>query len=121
MPGKEILLNDTIGFIRALPPKLVDAFASTLEDSIESDILFHTVDASDPKIREKMQVVNDILEKIGATQPRIYVFNKIDLISEDQQKILKTEFEDLDPIFVSSYTKDGFDEIKEKILSASQY
>lgn len=62
--GVEILFSDTIGFIRDLPPKLVDAFASTLEDSIESDILFHVIDASDPKMPEKIQVVEDILERI---------------------------------------------------------
>lgn len=60
---KEILINDTIWFIRELPPELIDAFSSTLEDSIESDILLHVVDASDPKIETKIKVVDDILEK----------------------------------------------------------
>lgn len=78
--GKELLINDTIGFIQDLPPELIDAFASTLEDSIESDILLHVIDANDPKIQMKMQVVNDILDKIWANQQRILVFNKIDLV-----------------------------------------
>jgi len=121
MPWKEVLLNDTIGFIRNLPPKLVDAFASTLEDSIESDILFHVVDASDPKIYEKIQIVDEILEKIGASQKKVYIFNKIDLIWEEEIKNLKTKFEDLDCIFVSSYNKDGFESIKQKILLESSY
>jgi len=120
-PWKEVLLNDTIGFIRNLPPKLVDAFASTLEDSIESDLLFHVVDASDPKIHEKIEVVNDILEKIGAEQPRIYVFNKMDLVSSDHQKKLQEEFSKYSPIYVSSHTKNGFEEIKDRILSASSH
>jgi len=64
IPPKEILINDTIGFIRELPPKLVDAFASTLEDSIESNILLHVIDASDPKVNLKIDVVDEILEKI---------------------------------------------------------
>ncbi|PID83973.1 GTPase HflX, partial [Candidatus Gracilibacteria bacterium] len=80
-PGKEFLINDTIGFIRDLPPELIDAFTSTLEDSIEADILLHTVDACDPKLEEKIEVVDEILERIGATQKKIYVFNKIDGIS----------------------------------------
>ncbi len=121
IPGKEVLLNDTIGFIRNLPPKLVDAFASTLEDSIESDILFHVVDASDPKIHEKIEVVDDILEKIWATQKKLYVFNKIDMISEDQKKKLTEEFQDLDVIFVSSQTQAWFTELKERILLESMY
>ena len=75
---KEYLVNDTIWFIRDLPPELIDAFTSTLEDSIEADLLLHTIDASDPKIKEKIKVVDDILENIWATQKKIYVFNKID-------------------------------------------
>jgi GTP-binding protein HflX len=62
--GKEFLINDTIGFIRELPPKLIEAFTSTLEDSIESDLLLHVVDASDPKNMLKVKVVDEILEKI---------------------------------------------------------
>jgi len=64
MKGTEVLLSDTIGFIRNLPPQLVDAFASTLEDSIESDLIFHVIDASDPKVVEKIKVVDDILDTI---------------------------------------------------------
>ena len=62
--GKEILLNDTIGFIRDLPPKLIDAFSSTLEDSIESKFLLHIIDASDPFVSERINVVNEILDDI---------------------------------------------------------
>jgi len=64
IPAKEILINDTIGFIRELPPKLVEAFKSTLEDSIESDLLLHIVDCSDPKVSIKLNVVDEILENI---------------------------------------------------------
>jgi len=62
--GKEVLLNDTIWFIRDLPPKLIDAFSSTLEDSIESKFLFHIIDASDPFVQERINVVNEILDDI---------------------------------------------------------
>lgn len=62
--GTEILVNDTIGFIRDLPPDLIAAFSSTLEDSIESDLLLHVVDAGDPKVYEKMAIVDETLEKI---------------------------------------------------------
>lgn len=101
LPGKEVLLSDTIGFIRDLPPNLVDAFASTLEDSIESDVLLHVVDASDPKIDEKLQVVEDILEKIWANQEIIYVFNKIDSLTEGELEDIKSRFKDKNPIYVS--------------------
>ncbi|MDD2917075.1 MAG: GTPase HflX, partial [Candidatus Gracilibacteria bacterium] len=69
--GKEILINDTIGFIRDLPPELIRAFSSTLEDSIEADILLHVIDAHDPKVLEKIDIVETTLSSIGAKQQRI--------------------------------------------------
>ena len=87
IPPKEILINDTIWFIRELPPELIDAFKSTLEDSIEADLLLHVIDCSDPKLENKIQVVEDILEKIKANQQRIYVFNKMDFLSNDEFEI----------------------------------
>lgn len=114
--GIEILLSDTIGFIRDLPPELVDAFASTLEDSIESDILFHVVDSSDPKIDEKIQVVDTILERIGAKQEKVYVFNKVDMLSKKAFSELKKRHKDKETLFVSTYEKIGLESI-EKYLS----
>ncbi|MFA5917024.1 MAG: GTPase HflX [Candidatus Gracilibacteria bacterium] len=114
--GTEILLNDTIGFIRDLPPDLIKAFASTLEDSIESDLLLHVVDASDKKIEEKMKVVDDILDSIKATQTKLYVFNKIDLLTVKELKDLKKRFKTYKPIFVSSYEKIGLEELKNEII-----
>lgn len=119
VPGKEVLLSDTIWFIRELPPELVDAFASTLEDSIESDILFHVVDASDPKIGEKIQVVDDILDTIGATQPRIYVFNKTDNIDGHTLVELKKRYFKLKPLYISTKHKQGFDALIETMLHYS--
>jgi GTP-binding protein HflX len=82
---------------------LIEAFASTLEDSIESDILLHVIDSSDPKIEEKIKVVDDILENIKANQKKIYVFNKIDLLNEGTIKELQEKYEYLNPIFISSF------------------
>lgn len=87
--GTEILVNDTIGFIRDLPPDLIAAFSSTLEDSIESDLLLHVVDAGDPKVYEKMAIVDETLEKIGAKQKRLFVFNKIDACPPERVMELK--------------------------------
>jgi GTP-binding protein HflX len=99
------LISDTIGFIRELPPKLIEAFKSTLEDSIESDILLHVIDASDPQVRQKVTVVDDILEGIGATQKRIYVFNKIDQISQEKQDTLQKTYQDYRTFFCVSKRK----------------
>ncbi len=78
--GRTILVNDTIGFMRDLPPDLIKAFKSTLEDSVHADILLHIVDANDPLVDDKIQVVDTILDSIGASQERVLVFNKIDLL-----------------------------------------
>ncbi|MDD5213386.1 MAG: 50S ribosome-binding GTPase [Candidatus Gracilibacteria bacterium] len=112
---KEVLVNDTIGFIRDLPPNLIDAFSSTLEDSIEADLLLHVIDASDPKIADKIKVVEDILAKINANQKRLYVFNKIDLIDEAKKVELTEKFKDLNPIFISTYDKIGIEDLKQII------
>ncbi len=110
----EMLLNDTIWFIRDLPPNLIEAFRSTLEDSIESDLLLHVVDISDKKVEEKIKVVDDILDKIWAKQTKIYIFNKIDLVNNIEK--LKIKFLDFNPVFVSSYKKKGLKELKKEIL-----
>ena len=116
--GIDILLNDTIGFIRDLPPNLIDAFSSTLEDSIESDLLFHVVDASDPKIQDKIEVVDTILENIGATQKKIYIFNKCDQIDAMKMHELEIQYEYLNPIFVSAYSKMWFEDLKQLIVQS---
>ena len=113
--GKEILVNDTIGFIRDLPPELIRAFSSTLEDSIEADILLHVIDASDPKVLEKIDIVDTTLSNIGATQPRIYVFNKIDHMSELAILMMREQFAELNPLFISAVSERGIGELKERI------
>jgi GTP-binding protein HflX len=114
IPPKEILVNDTIWFIRELPPKLVDAFKSTLEDSVESNLLLHVIDASDPKLEEKIEVVEEILEKIWANQKRLNVFNKIDILNNKEE--LKEKFSYLDPIFISVNENIGMQELKKIIV-----
>ncbi len=114
--GQEILLNDTIWFIRDLPPKLIDAFSSTLEDSIESKFLLHIIDASDPFVQERINVVNEILDDIWANQPRIMVLNKIDLIDDNKLKELKERYKKFDPIFISVHQEIGIEKLKEKII-----
>lgn len=111
--GKEVLLNDTIGFIRDLPPKLIKAFSSTLEDSIESDILLHVIDAGDPFIHERIQVVNDVLDQIGAKQPRIMVFNKIDTIDDKVKAALQEKYANETILRTSTYTWAWLEDIKQ--------
>lgn len=113
--GKEVLLIDTIGFIRELPPQLIKAFASTLEDSIQSDLLLHVIDASDPDYQTKIEVVEDILHRIHADQQVIYVFNKIDQIDSLHQKTITDVYQDRPHVFVSAQIGLGLEELKEMI------
>lgn len=112
----DILIYDTIGFIRDLPPELIDAFSSTLEESISCEMLLEVVDASDPHWRERIEVTDTILEKIGAKQKKWYIFNQIDKISAHDLKILKKDTKIYAPLFVSAKTGIGLEEIKMKLL-----
>ena len=79
----EIILADTVGFIRHLPHQLVEAFKSTLEEVAEADLLLHVVDGSSPERREQIEQVQKVLQEIEADRiPQISVFNKIDLTGE---------------------------------------
>ncbi len=84
LPGRaSIILADTVGFIRHLPHKLVEAFKSTLEEVTEADLLLHVVDTANPERREQAQQVDQVLAEIHAEHvDRITVFNKIDLVNE---------------------------------------
>lgn len=112
-----ILLNDTIGFMRDLPPQLFDAFSSTLEDSIESDLLLHVVDITDPEIWQKIDIVNNILQQIKANQKMLYVFNKIDMIDPIELMQFKKHFKSYNWVYVSTFSKDWLDELKNKIIT----
>lgn len=113
--GKEIFITDTIGFIRNLPPRLIDAFKSTLMESINADILLHVVDVSDPDIDTKIHVVNDILKDLGRNPfESIYVFNKIDAV-DLSKKALAEKYREFSPIFISAKKDFGIEEVKEAI------
>jgi len=123
---KKVLLNDTVWFIQDLPPSLVKAFKSTLEDSIESDILFHVIDISDPFMEEKIEVVNDILNQIWANQEKIYIFNKIDKLSpkelEEKKEKIKNMFKEnwkewKNYFFVSANKKIWLNNIKKYLFN----
>ena len=81
--GQEILLTDTVGFIRKLPHHLIDAFKSTLEEAKYADLILHVVDASNPQMDEQMHTVYETLQNLGVKdKPVITVFNKIDRMED---------------------------------------
>ncbi len=82
--NQNVLLSDTVGFIRKLPHSLVEAFKATLEEVVEADLLIHVVDVSHPQADEQIQAVNAVLEEIGAAgKSTLLVFNKIDQLESD--------------------------------------
>ena len=99
VPGREIMVSDTIGFIQDLPPELIQAFKSTLAEAIAADLILHVIDINDPDFYEKIKVVEDILKQLGLEDRRkIYVFNKVDLLAhrivfEDPEKIAELKQE----------------------------
>ncbi len=83
--GFQVLLTDTVGFIRKLPHHLVDAFRSTLEEVKYSDLILHVVDASNPQREKQMETVYETLTQLGAgKQTVVTAFNKVDLLSEEE-------------------------------------
>jgi GTP-binding protein HflX len=88
---QEVIVNDTVGFIRDLPPDLLAAFRATLEEIDDSDLLIHLVDASNPRWQQQLESVERILGELGHTDiPRIVAFNKADLLApEDLDSLLR--------------------------------
>ncbi len=110
--GRTYLITDTVGFIRKLPHQLVDAFAATLQETIDADLILHVVDAAAPEGErlEMMAAVDDTLREIGADErPRLVVLNKVDLLDEDAAGEL--HFGHPDAVQVSAVTGAGFDEL----------
>lgn len=110
-----ILISDTIGFIDDLPPFLINAFRSTLLESIQSQILLHVIDASDPKYDEKIVIVEKIIRDLDAQQKPILVFNKIDTLTEKQREFIAHRYRDYEHYFVSAKTGAGIDQLKSYI------
>ena len=111
---QEILLTDTVGFIRKLPHHLIEAFKSTLEEAKYADIIIHVVDVSNPRMDEQMYVVYDTLRQMGAEgKPVITLFNKQDrLEKEESHKDFQADYS----IATSAKTGQGLDKLKAALL-----
>jgi GTP-binding protein HflX len=82
---REVIITDTVGFIRDLPPDLVSAFRATLEELSDASLLLHVVDAADPSREEQVAAVERILGSLGLQEkPRLMVWNKADLLPEEE-------------------------------------
>lgn len=113
LPGRiQVMLVDTVGFIHRLPHMLIDAFKATLEEVRTADVLLHVVDASSPLRAERMEIVDRVLEDIGAgATPRLIVMNKADLVDHDLPRF----GDGLDMVRVSALRGEGLGELREWI------
>ena len=108
----DVIITDTVGFIRDLPPDLVAAFRATLEELAEADLLLHVVDASDPNLERKMDAVGRVLTDLELNAiPRLVVLNKADMVENPSaRKPLPSR---LDAIAVSALKREGLDQLLE--------
>jgi len=115
--NQNVLLTDTVGFIRKLPHRLVEAFKATLEEVVQADLLLHVVDVSHPLAGEQIRAVNSVLEDIGAAgKPTLMVFNKIDRLGNGE---IVGRFLEQYPnsVAVSAATGEGFPALSSELGS----
>lgn len=117
--GRPVVFTDTVGFVRHLPTQLVEAFRSTLEEVVDSELLLHVVDGSDPfplrQIEAVRKVINEVVEEQNAERPReLIVINKIDVA--DPLVLTELHHAVPDGVFVSAATGEGIDDLLSAIM-----
>ncbi len=116
--GREVVLTDTIGFIRKLPTTLVESFKSTLDEINGADLVLHVIDGSSDEIAYHRETVEEVLQQIGAEAiERILVFNKIDMLEPGMRDRLARTYPDA--VLVSALTGEGIGELVERIAQAA--
>lgn len=111
--GQEILLTDTVGFIRKLPHHLIEAFRSTLEEARYADIILHVVDASSPQREKQMEIVYETLQNLGVSGKKtITLFNKQDKVEEQEGQ---KDFQADKSLKISARSGQGLEELKETL------
>lgn len=118
LPGGEVVLADTVGFVRDLPHDLVAAFRSTLSEARDAQLLLHVVDASDPARDERIGQVDEVLREIGAGDiPQLVVFNKIDRLDDASARVDLDEDGAATRAWVSARTGSGLGGLRDAIAS----
>ena len=114
LKSQEILLSDTVGFIRKLPHHLVQSFKSTLDEVREADLLIHLVDGSSKMVHEYIEVVEQTLKELKSNKKQtLLVFNKVDRIDDEQHEMLRAEYPSA--LFISSVRGIGLSQLEEAI------
>ena len=122
---RSVSLSDTVGFIRDLPHKLIEAFEATLQEANDADLLLHVVDCASPVLAEQMAEVQRVLAEIGASEiSQVLVFNKLDRLEETQRPRVLRDLLDLGiagrvpRVFISASTGDGMNELRDVLREA---
>jgi GTP-binding protein HflX len=116
--GQPLLLTDTVGFVRNLPHRLVEAFKATLEEAVLADFLIHVLDATSPEIERFHRTTLEVLDELGAEgKPTITVLNKIDLV-EDPEQIASLARMFPDALRISAFTRAGLDQLLDACSAA---
>jgi GTP-binding protein HflX len=111
--NQQVLLTDTVGFIRKLPHHLIEAFKSTLEEAKYSDYIFHVVDASNPQREKQMHIVYETLDRLGVRDKKVVtLFNKMDIYDSDEPL---QDFRADHTLQISAARDEGLDQIKSLI------
>lgn len=120
----QVVVSDTVGFIRDLPPTLIAAFRATLEETVHADLLLHVVDAASPQRDEQIAEVDKVLADIGAADiPRILVYNKIDAAGHGagyEPRVERNEHGTIARVFLSALERRGLDGLRAAVAEAHQ-
>ena len=113
--GAEVLISDTVGFVKNLPHQLVASFKATLEEAVNADLLLHVIDVSNPDALNQIESVNSVLDEIGCGQnPTLKVLNKVDIVKKiSHLEMLQTLFPDA--VAISARTGSGLDRLSEAV------
>jgi GTP-binding protein HflX len=115
-----VVISDTVGFIRDLPHQLVAAFSATLEETVHADLLLHVVDAASPARLEQIEQVNMVLKEIGADDiPQILVWNKID-VAGLEPTLERDEYDKIRRVFISAQSGAGLDMLRHAIAESAK-
>jgi len=115
--GADVVVSDTIGFVKNLPHQLVASFKATLEEAVNADLLLHIVDVASPDALQQIESVNNVLKEIGCGQkPILEVFNKVDIVRRiGELEMLQTLFPDA--VCISAKTGYGLEELNEAVAA----
>ena len=113
-PPRTVLLTDTVGFIRALPEPLVEAFSATLEETLDADVLLLVVDLADPNWSDQLNTVHQLLDSLGCHALRQVVANQIDRCGLDAIEAIRTR--EPDSLFLSAMRGDGLRGLRQWLI-----